>query len=266
MINLLEDLHAALQVMDPACDRSWMRRLISRVRVQHAPVIQKRDRVVDATDLFELGISLMRQASSAKTVLEQAVHYRDGLIIGVLSTRPLRLRNLAELELGRTFVWRGDTWWIDIPGQETKTNEAIVMPLPFELASAIETYLKVHRPYLCGRRGRWTAPIGSALWVSQDGSPLGDRSAYQQIVARTRAAFGHSVNPHLFRDCIATSIAIRDPEHVHIAARLLGHRTLSTIERYYNQANSIEAARQYQTLVSGIRDGSVEIGLNNKQG
>ena len=28
--------------------------------------------------------------------------------------------------------------------------------------------------------------------------------------------FGHALNPHLFRDCAATSIAIEDPDHVRI--------------------------------------------------
>ena len=70
------------------------------------------------------------------------------------------------------------------------------MPLPDELTTAVEAYLKDYRLFLCRRRGRWTVPIGNALWVSQDGSPLGDRSAYQQLVVRTREAFGHPVNPH----------------------------------------------------------------------
>ena len=45
------------------------------------------------------------------------------------------------------------------------------------------------------------------------------------IVGRTAAAFGHPVNPHLFRDCAATSIAIDDPQHVRIASQILGHRS-----------------------------------------
>jgi integrase len=264
IINCLEDLHAALQVMDPTRDRSRIRTLISRIRGQHSPVTRKRDRVVDATDLFDLGIDLMQQSSSASTVRAQAVRHRDGLMIGILSTRPLRLRNLVELELGRTFAWRGDAWWIDVPGEETKTNEAIEMPLLGALTSSVEVYLNEHRPVLCRQRGRWLASIGNALWVSQDGSPLRDRAAYQQIVARTRATFGHSVNPHLFRDCVATTIAIDDPEHVRIAARLLGHRNLSTTERYYNQAHTIDAARQFQELVTGIRDCTIAIGLNKQ--
>jgi hypothetical protein len=166
IINRLEDLHAALRVMDPCRDGSWIRRVISKIHAQHVPVALKRDRVVSATDLFDLGFDLMRRASSAPASAERAVIFRDGLMIGLLSSRPLRLRNLIGLELGRTFVWRGETWWIDIPGEETKTKEAIEMPLPDELTPAIEAYLKDHRPLLCQRRGRWTAPIGNALWVS----------------------------------------------------------------------------------------------------
>jgi len=248
LINLLEDLYAVARVMDPDRNWSWIWPLVSKIRARHVPARRKQDRLVSATNLFDLGLDLMRRALAASTALERAVTYRDGLMIGILSTRPLRLRNLVGLELGRTFVWRGDRWWIDIPREETKTKEAIEMPLPDELTSATETYLKDHRPFLCRRRGRWTAPIANALWVSQDGSALGDRSTYQQLVARTRAGFGRPVNPHLFRDCVATSIAIDDPDHVRIAARLLGHRSLATTERYYNQARSIDAVRRHQEL------------------
>ncbi len=259
LINLLEDLYAVGRVMDPDRSWSWIWPLVSKIRARHVPSRRKQDRLISATDLFDFGLDLIKQASSASTALQRAVTYRDGLMIGILSARPLRLRNLVGLALGRTFVWRGDTWWIDTPREETKTKEAIVMPLPDELTSVIEPYLTDHRPFLCRRRGRWTAPIGNALWVSQDGSPLGDRSIYQQLVARTRAAFGHPVNPHLFRDCVATSIAIDDPDHVRIAAPLLGHRGLATTEKYYNQARAVDAVRRHQELVIGIRNGTIEL-------
>jgi hypothetical protein len=52
---------------------------------------------------------------------------------------------------------------------------------------------------------------------------------------------GRPINPYLFRDCAATSVAIDDPRHIGIAWRLLGHRTPKTTEQYYNQARSVEA-------------------------
>ncbi len=52
----------------------------------------------------------------------------------------------------------------------------------------------------------------------------------------TRERFGFPVNPHRFRDCAATSIAIEAPEHVGIILPVLGHARATTGERYYNQA------------------------------
>ena len=51
------------------------------------------------------------------------------------------------------------------------------------------------------------------------------RSAHQQIVLRTREAFTHPVNPHLFRTCAATAIAMEDAEHFGIAADCLAIAT-----------------------------------------
>jgi integrase len=59
------------------------------------------------------------------------------------------------------------------------------------------------------------------------------------------------VNPHLFRDCAATSIAVHHGAHVGIAAGALGHIDPRTTEQYYNQAGMIEAVRSYQTQVLG---------------
>jgi integrase/recombinase XerD len=260
LINLLEDLYSAARIMDPNLDWSWVRRVISRVRAQHTPTQVKYEKIVSATALLELGLELMRQADLGCNIKRRAVAYRDGLAIAILSTRPLRLKNLLGLELGRTFVRRIDTWWIDIPAEATKTKVPIDMPLPEELTPAVDEYLRDHRPVLCDRRGRWASPVGDALWVSVDGSPMRDRSTYQRIVEKTTAAFGHPVNPHLFRDCVATSVAVDDPNHFGIAARLLGHRNQATTERYYDQARSIDAIRRHQELVIGIREGTIQPG------
>ena len=92
------------------------------------------------------------------------------------------------------------------------------------------------------------------------GSPMTDNGIYIRIVARTREGLGQPINPHLFRDCVATSIAIDDPAHVGIASRLLGHRTGSTTERHYNQARSVEASRLMQRSLLARRNGVLGAG------
>jgi integrase len=257
IINRLEDLYTAARIMEPDRNWSWIRAIVARLNARHIPTSRKRDRIVGARELFDLGRDLMRRSGSGPAGRNAAVLYRDGLMISVLSVRPLRLKNLLGLEVSRSFVRRVGIWWIDIPAEETKTRELIEMPLPEELTSAVDAYLGDHRPVLCGRRGRWALQVDGALWVSADGSPMRDRSAHQRITEHTRAAFGHPINPHLFRDCLATSVAEDDPNHFGVAARLLGHRNLRTTERYYDQARSIDAIRRHQELVIGVRQGAI---------
>jgi integrase/recombinase XerD len=62
------------------------------------------------------------------------------------------------------------------------------------------------------------------------------------------------MNPHLFRDAAATTMAIADPANVRLAAPLLGHRSFTTTERYYQQACAQEAHRAFVEVILG-RDG-----------
>jgi integrase len=257
LLARLQALYEMAQVLDGGRDWRWIRRIEASVRSRHVPARSKRERLVSAADLLGLGCALMAEAPALPTDRLRAMSFRDGLIIGVLAARPLRLKNLTGLSLEHSLVRRGEVWWLDIPAAETKTHEAIEVPWPESLNAALATYLDVYRPILCQLRHRWTRDIDNALWVSTHGSPMGERALYDVIVGRTGAAFGRPINPHLFRDCAATTIAIADPKHVRVAARVLGHRSLATTERYYNQAQAIEAARHYQDFLVGLREGKM---------
>jgi integrase len=74
---------------------------------------------------------------------------------------------------------------------------------------------------------------------------------YDRVRARTKEQFGVAINPHLFRDAAATTMAIADPEHVRLAAPLLGHRTFATTEKYYRQAHAREAHRAFVDVIFG---------------
>ena len=255
ILSRLQELHDAAVAFDNSRDWHWIRQIAKRVRAQHRPARSKRERMVHACDLLQLGETLMAEASQHSTTRLRAMQFRDGLIIGLLVARPLRLRNLAGLELDRTLTRRGEGWWIDIPAEETKTSVPIEAPWPDGLAQALDCYLREHRPVLCGLRNRWTRPVGNALWVSTHGSPMTNIAIYDVFTRRTAETFGKPINPHLFRDCAATSIAVDDPQHVRIAAQILGHGSTATTEQYYNQAQAIDAARRYQGFVVDLRNG-----------
>ena len=120
-------------------------------------------------------------------------------------------------------------------------------PLPMALVARLERYIATFRQVLCLRSNG--GPPTSRLWVSNKGTPLPDYSIYLRIVTLTRARFGHPINPHLFRDADATTMAVEDPDHVRLAAPLLGHRSPSPTERHYQQAKSLDAHRRFLSVI-----------------
>jgi hypothetical protein len=68
-----------------------------------------------------------------------------------------------------------------------------------------------------------------------------------------RGSLWHLVNTHLFRDCVATTIAYDDPAHIRVCARVLGHSRFSTTEGHDNVAKTVSAADHYHDLIEAIR-------------
>ena len=198
VIARLIELKIIAGIMEPGRDWSWIYRRASPVRARHKPARPKRHRLVDTGKLLRLGLDLMAKAETATTRRGRFKAYRDGLIIALLASRPLRLRNLTSLALDRTLVRRGDEWWIQIPAAETKTRAPIDVPWPEMLAGRLEFYLADHRAYIVALRGFCSGAADDALWLSMYGVPLTDNGIYTRVVARTREGLGWAINPHLF--------------------------------------------------------------------
>ena len=249
----LSELRQMAKIMGPDNDWTFIKRFQSKIRVKADPPSRKRGRLAGADELYTLGLQLIGRARGPHSPRRAAVLYRDGLIIALLALRPLRLRNITDLTLGRDVVSVAGTWMIVLVPALTKTHVALEFDWPQSLVEALHEYLRIHRPLLLGRTGRWTSPAGDRLWLSVDGSALTQAALHDRVVFWTRKILGRSVNPHLFRDSAATSMAIHDPVHVRLAASLLGHRTFKTTERHYNQAKTLQAHRQFTAKLCDLR-------------
>jgi integrase/recombinase XerD len=254
VVMVLEALHGMIRIFEPTSDWSWLRQVAARLKASARPVRDKRQRCVPLGDLANYGVDLMIAAEDTpRPPTRKAIHYRDGMMIALLASRPIRMRNLLQIQIGTNLLCRDHRFWLKFEADETKTGRPIEEPCPEALTPFIEGYLTCHRKVLLGNANeRHSSPV-TALWISRYGTPLSEGAIRDQIKNRTKVAFDRSVNPHLFRDCAATSIAIEDPEHVRIAAVILGHSKLSTTEKYYNQACSLEAARMYQSSIERLR-------------
>ncbi len=253
----INELSRSLRAIAPEQDWKWIARAADRLRSQAVPVREKRPRMQDAQTVVDLGVDMMRRAhaSDPHFAVQRAVLYRDGLIIALLACRPLRMRSFAGLTLEQHLVRRGSTWWMVLGGADTKTRKPMEMPFPRMLVDCLELYLEQHRPALLVGRPKpgLVRPPTSALWIGKGGRMMGADAIAFQIRRHTEVAFGVSINPHLFRDICATSIAIEDPEHVRMVAAILGHTSLATSERHYNQAQTLEASRRHQASVEVTR-------------
>jgi integrase/recombinase XerD len=131
-------------------------------------------------------------------------------------------------------------------GLELKSGRAFEITVPENVVPYFKYYLREVRPKFTG------ADRHDGIWASTKGGPLTANAIARIITERTREALGQSVNPHLFRHCAATTIAIVQPGRIGVARELLGHASLDTTNAYYNKARSIEASRLYAGVLTGL--------------
>lgn len=248
----LQRLGQMMGAFTDSAEFNWLFRAANRLKPKS--VRNKRARMQPTYRLAELGFNLMQEAQGMPVCWRSppAAKYRNGLIIALLSYAPVRRANLAAIEIGRHLIDLGGAYRLAFAGHETKQGAELVIDLPPALTEPVRTYLEVYRPALL-RSGAHQGSAGNRFWVSRDGGALGGEGIYGAVKRETRAAFGKSINLHLFRDCAATTIAVDDPAHAHVIAAVLGHSSMTTSENHYNQAGSIEAGRQYDDILKAKR-------------
>lgn len=257
-------LEMVFKAIAPGSNWSWLRRGQARLQGKAQPTRNKRGRLVPVVELVGLGVDLMRQAdamaSPGDVSLAAALAFRDGLIIALLAMRPLRQGNFISIEIGRHLVVTGDGYRIQFAGAETKNHRPLEFTFPQEILADLRRYLEVYRPVLISTRQHRGASrsqqlpaAGDRLWVTQYGTPFRPATLWGALEKRTTERFSHFINPHSFRDAVATDIATNDPEHVRIAAQILGHSDFATTEKHYIHAQAHVARSRYHDLIQSMR-------------
>ena len=250
-VNRIQELHDALRVLDPQSPLCWLSRVLAILRARARPQNDKAARLRSPADLITLGRSLMRTADETKdwSAQRRAVWFRDGLIIALLASRPLRMRNFTSIQIGKHLVETHGSYWLVFPASEMKARQPFELTFPDQLLGALHTYLDHYRPILLLGETGHVPSDQNALWVSEMGTAMEQGNLGVRIRKHTARAFGGSVTPHWFRDAAATEIAMSNPTHMDDAHRVLGHSSPTTTERYYNQARSFDAAQRFQNVL-----------------
>lgn len=252
----LSDLLTVVRAMAPQRSFEDLEKAVRFICKTAKPVTDKSSHLVPIRNLYALGYQLMEEAPSRNTKLKEAGHFRDGLTIAMVAARPIRLGNLTSIKIDDHLQRRGEEYRLAFRATEVKNRRPLNYSLPPALFAPIDRYLSHYRPHLLERRGRyWRGSPGNALWISEHGSHFTPAQMRNRIKRHTHNRFGSAILPHWFRDCAATSIATEDPKSIGIIMPVLGHASATTGERYYNQAQSLGASRQFQAIVETLRNG-----------
>lgn len=244
----MAELLAAIKVISPDEDWNWLRSVVRRLEANVQASKDKLPRLRPAGEIAAWAMAEMDRIRKVPPVRDVETRYRDALLVALLITCPtMRLGNLAVISIGVHLRRLSDGYQLVFRPEETKTRTPLTIPVTESLTVYLDHYIDQVRPRLP------KADESDRLWLTQYGRPMRDKAVYAAITKTTKRAFGVVINPHLFRDCAVTTVAIDDPEHIGIAAPILGHTDPRTTEKHYIQANSLVAARKLRASVDALR-------------
>ena len=84
--------------------------------------------MVPASELLDLGIGLMDTCERGATRVYRATRYRDGLIIALLISCPMRLKNPAGLVIGQHLVFDGHDYQVSSRRRRLRTADPTSPP------------------------------------------------------------------------------------------------------------------------------------------
>ena len=242
-------LRRTAEFISPTAQFAWLSELEKDLALLMRPR-SKFDRLVLTEVLVEAGLTLIKEVElSARGEVTRARTARNGLMVALLALHPIRLKNFAALEIGRSFVEINGSWWVILSKHETKSRRPDERHVPPILNPAIHDYLWRHRPVLA----RTELPP-TALWLSaNDGAPMSYCGVEHAISETTRSAIGVNVCPHLFRTAAASTAASYGACTPHLASAVLSHRNPRVTEEHYNRATSVHASKLYAEIINGHR-------------
>ena len=168
-------------------------------------------------------------------------------MIAVLGFCPIRLKNFAGLEIGRTFKEAQSSWWIALPSINTKSRRRPdERRMPAVLDHLFGVYLNQSRSVLIGAR-----PATNALWISSRTGKAYTRKNLGTLVSKiTLETLGVDVSPHLFRMAAASTAAAYGGATPYLASAILNHTDPRVTEEHYDRASSVTAAQIFSKMIS----------------
>ncbi|MEI4263618.1 tyrosine-type recombinase/integrase [Roseovarius sp. D0-M9] len=211
---------------------------------------RKQGRILSSEVLLKAGLA--HAAVDADTVpnpLKRMICQRDGMMIALLAVLPIRRRSFCELALGQSVHVSDSEILISLSEDMTKTGVPWDAAIPPQIEAALRQYIDEVRPALLARGDQ----RHDILWVGKKGEIMQQDYIGSRIGDVTLKLTGKRIPPHFFRDAAATTLARISPESARLIRPVLAHSGFQTAERHYNHAQTIEAGRDYASLLKRLK-------------
>lgn len=182
------------------------------------------------------------RAEKRKTVIT-AISAQIAVAIAILQVAPIRIQNLAALDLNENFSDQGGRLFLRFDGTAMKNGRDFLAELPDHVADLVAWYCREHRPLLL-------RTPSNALFPGEGGGHKQTNTLGRQIGDRVEAYLGFPVNPHLFRHVAAKLYLDQRPGEYGLVSRLLNHKSVATTMNAYTGAETISAVRHYQDVIA----------------
>ena len=180
--------------------------------------------------------------------MSAAVKAELAVAIRILTFAPIRMKNLAAIQIGLNLVrpgGSGSPYLLAFPDYDVKNRMPLEFPLDADTTAIIDEYISVHRPILM--RGR----SHEYLFPGESTDQKLTRGLGEQISGRLWKLLGLKITPHQFRHAAAAIILRSEPGNYELVRRVLGHRNIQTTINFYVGLETLDATRRFGEMVLG---------------
>ena len=167
--------------------------------------------------------------------------------IAILQAIPLRIGNLARLDLRKNLIERGTRLYLVLDEDAVKNGEFIDLELPAHTIEILGWYLREHRPTLLASPSDWLFP----------GEHTGSKSSHllgSQITKAVHRYLGLRMHAHLFRHVSAKLFLDQRPGEYEVVRQVLRHRSIETTTNFYAGAELRTASAHFASVIEARRN------------
>ncbi len=196
--------------------------------------------------LVNMPMSMIKRLDVARPRISEAVAVQSALAVALLLVAPVRVKNLASIDLERHIHRIGETACLVFPEEEVKNAQPLEYPLRQSTLTLLNLYLRVYRPLLA-------KTASTKLFISLNGRPKTPAQLGAQIPKFIEEELGLRMHVHLFRH-LAGFIYLRNhPGEYETVRQLLGHASIRTTVEFYTGLEHAESFRRYDAILDQYR-------------